>query len=180
MAKNPSHMDVTPDRLRHRCNRQLVGTMDWRAARAHISSSTTDGKPRNSTIWGSEAPCSVASFTNDPIMANMADATNIQRACIEGPGNERRTEIGESDTILPLRNACGREGTAVPRAGQKRRHCFAKDPEKHETRFPVRHYQPGRTGRAVGHPAHPGCRPLHHRAGHRYPGAADPVGRHRL
>lgn len=84
MAKKPSHIEVTPDRLRHRCSFQLVGTIDWRPARAQISSSTTDGRPRNSTTCGSVAPCSVPSFTNDPMMANMADASNIQSACIGG------------------------------------------------------------------------------------------------
>src|SRR3546814_3591001 len=84
MAKKPSHMEVTPATLRHRCKRQLVGTIDCRPARVHSSNKMTEGKPRKSTIWGNEAPCSVASFTNDPIMANMADATNIQRACIGG------------------------------------------------------------------------------------------------
>ncbi|MCY1525220.1 hypothetical protein D9M68_601920 [compost metagenome] len=82
MAKKPSHIEVTPDRLRHRCSFQLVGMMDWRPARAQISSRMTDGKPRKSTTWGNDAPCSVPSFTNDPIMANMADANNIQRACM--------------------------------------------------------------------------------------------------
>ncbi|MNI64055.1 hypothetical protein D3C73_1194710 [compost metagenome] len=82
MAKNPSHIDVTPDRLRHRCSFQLVGTMDWRPARAQSSRRRTEGSPRKSTICGNEAPCSVPNFTNDPMMANMADANNIQRACI--------------------------------------------------------------------------------------------------
>ncbi|MNW07726.1 hypothetical protein D3C71_2043900 [compost metagenome] len=84
MAKKPSHIDVTPDRLRHRCSFQLVGMMDCRPARAHSSKRITEGSPRNSTICGREAPCSVPSFTNDPMMANMADASNIQRACIGG------------------------------------------------------------------------------------------------
>ncbi|CFN65348.1 Uncharacterised protein [Bordetella pertussis] len=45
-AKKPSHIEVTPDRLRQTCRRQLVGMMDWRPARAQISSSTTEGRPR--------------------------------------------------------------------------------------------------------------------------------------
>ncbi|BCY22317.1 hypothetical protein OkiPb01551_15020 [Bordetella pertussis] len=85
------------------------------------------GQAAENTTCGSEAPCSLASFTNDPMMANMADANNIQRACMgltatkKGPGG-----IRESDTILPI--AAGPAGAGNPRPARqsKRGTTFAR------------------------------------------------------
>ena len=118
-AKKPSHIELTPDTLRQKWIFQLPGMMDWRAVRAHASSSTTDGSPRKSTTCDSVAWCSVASFTQEPMMANMRDANNIQRACMEAEVNGRVARKRYYtplwlDSVPALRRAQYRPRAALP------------------------------------------------------------------
>lgn len=95
-AKKPSHMDVMPLRLRQTCRRQLDGRIVRRVERAQKYSSRTEGMPRNRTISGSVAPRSEATFTKAPIMANMAQASNIHKDCMR---HQRLGYEPEADTI---------------------------------------------------------------------------------
>jgi hypothetical protein len=82
MAKKPSHMEIMPATLRHRCSFQLVGIRLRCVRRVQMNSSTTDGMPRKSTTWASEAPRSEATFTQAPMPANMILASSIHRDCM--------------------------------------------------------------------------------------------------
>src|SRR5690606_37905664 len=171
--KNPSHIDDTPDRLRHRWGRHWRGMMDWRDARAQISSSTTEGSPRNRTIWGSVAWWSEASLTNDPMTANIADASSIQRACMESaPG---KLGVKENRYYTPVSRApAGRDGTEPGRpAPGPTRTTISREGSTHEARRPFPPDQPGSHGGAQRHLAHLRRGPLPGPGRARCPGSAD-------